>query len=138
MSDRVKKVSYAYVMVPNRPGNGALVLAALRRAEVNLLAFSAFPGRGGKAQVDLVADDLSAVRRLARRNGWRLSTVKRGFVIQGKDRVGAVSRHLDKLGARRINVTAADAVCAGNGRYGMLLWVKQKDYGRAARALGAR
>jgi hypothetical protein len=138
MSDRVKKVSYAYVMVPNRPGNGAGVLAALRKAEVNLLAFSAFPGRGGKAQVDLVADDLSAVRRLARRNGWRLSKVKRGFVIQGEDRVGAVSRHLDKLATRRINVTAADAVCAGKGRYGMLLWVKQKDYGRAARALGAR
>jgi hypothetical protein len=35
-------------------------------------------------------------------------------------------------------VTAADAVTAGRGRYGMILWVKQKDYARAARALGAR
>jgi hypothetical protein len=138
MSDRVKKVSYAYVMVPNRAGNGARVLAQLRHANVNLLAFSAFPGRGGKAQVDLVSDDLSGVRRVARRNRWRLSQVKKGFVIQGDDRVGAVSRQLDKLAGRKINVTAADAVTAGRGRYGMILWVKRKDYARAAKALGAR
>ena len=138
MSDRVKKVSYAYLMVPNRAGKGSQVLAELRREGVDLIAFSAFPGRGGKAQVDLIGEDISAIRRIARRNGWRLSKVKKGFVIQGDDRVGAVSRHLDKLAARKINLTAADAVTAGQGRYGMILWVKQKDYARAARALGAR
>ena len=138
MSDRVKKVSYTYLMIPNRAGKGAEVLAQLRQANVNLLAFSAFPGRGGKAQVDLISDDLPGLRRVARRNGWRLSKVKKGFVFQGDDRVGAVSRQLDKLAARKISVTAADAVTAGQGRYGMILWVKQKDYARAARALGAR
>ena len=61
MADRVKKVSYAYVMVPNRAGQGAGVLAALRRANVNLQAFSAFPGRGGKAQ--LVCPGLSFLGR---------------------------------------------------------------------------
>ena len=35
-------------------------------------------------------------------------------------------------------VTAADAVTAGRGRFGMILWVKPKDVGRAAKALGAR
>ena len=138
MSDRVKKISYSYLMIPNRAGKGAEVLAQLRKADVNLLAFSAFPGRGGKAQVDLISDDLPGLRRVARRNGWRLSKVKKGFVFQGDDRLGAVSRQLDKLAARRISVTAADAVTAGRGRYGMILWVKQKDYARAARALGAR
>jgi len=138
MSDRVKRVSYSYLMIPNRAGKGAEVLAQLRKADVNLLAFSAFPGRGGKAQVDLISDDLPGLRRVARRNGWRLSKVKKGFVFQGDDRLGAVSRQLDKLAARRISVTAADAVTAGRGRYGMILWVKQKDYARAARALGAR
>jgi hypothetical protein len=49
-----------------------------------------------------------------------------------------VHRHLQKLGDAGINVTAADAVAAGKGRYGMILWVKQRDYVRAARALGAR
>ena len=138
MADRVRKVNYTYVMVPHRPGRGADVLGALREAGVNLLAFSAFPAGGGKAQVDLVTDDMPGLRRLARQNGWRLKAAKRGFLIQGDDRVGAVHRQLAKLADAKINATAADAVTAGGGRYGMILWVKQKDYARAARALGAR
>jgi hypothetical protein len=138
MSDRVQKASYAYVMVPNRAGQGLKVLDALRRTNVDLAAFSAFPGRGGMTQVDLIADDIPALKRVARQNRWRLSKVKKGFLIQGVDRVGAVHRQLAKLAAAKISVTAADAVRAGRGRYGMILWVKRKDYVRAARALGAR
>jgi hypothetical protein len=37
----------------------------------------------------------------------------------------------------KINVTAVDAVTAGAGRFGAILWVKQSDVNRAARALGA-
>ncbi|UCG12895.1 MAG: hypothetical protein JSU72_20915 [Deltaproteobacteria bacterium] len=46
--------------------------------------------------------------------------------------------HLTKLATKKINVTAADAVAAGKGRYGMILWVKPKDYAKAARALNAK
>jgi hypothetical protein len=105
---------------------------------VNLLAFSGFPIGGGKAQLDLVAEDMAAVRRVARANGWRLSKTKKGFLIQGDDRVGACHRQLQKLADEKINVTAVDALAAGKGRYGMILWVKPKDYARAARALGAK
>jgi hypothetical protein len=138
MPDRVRKVNYCYPVVPNRAGQGARVLAEIKRAGINLLAYSGFPIGGGKSQLDLVLDDIGPLRRLARRNGWRLSAVKKGFLIQGSDEVGAVHRHLDKLGNAGINVTAADAVSAGKGRYGMLLWVRPRDYARAAKALGAR
>jgi hypothetical protein len=138
MADRIRKINYTYVMVPHRPGKGVEVLGALREAGINLLAFSAFPAGSGKAQVDLVTDDLPGMRRIARRNNWRLKAVRRGFLVQGDDRVGAVHRVLEKLAGARINATAADAVTAGQGRYGMILWVKPKDFSRAARALGAR
>ncbi len=138
MADRVRKIRYLYVTVPNRAGQGARVLGELKRAGVDLLAYSGFPGRAGKAQLDLIVEDPSAVRRIARRNGWTLSAVKKAFLIQGEDKPGAVSRHVERLAARRIGVTAADAVSAGEGRYGMILWVKPKDHGRAAKALGAR
>ena len=136
--DRVKKVSYCYPIVPNRAGQGARVLTELASAGIDLLAYSGFPVGGGKSQLDLVVDDIGPLRRLARRNGWRLSKVKKGFLIQGSDRVGAVHRHLQKLADAGINVVAADGVAAGQGRYGMILWVKPRDYARAARALGAR
>jgi hypothetical protein len=138
MADRVRRVNYAYVKVPNRPGQGARITDQLRQAGVNLLAYTAFPTRAGRAQVDLIAEDLGAIRRMARRNGWRLSDAKKGFLVQGEDKVGAVHHHLKKLADQKINITAADAVSAGKGRYAMLLWVKPKDYARAATALGAR
>lgn len=138
MADRVRRVNYAYLMVPNRPGQGARITDQLREAGVNLLAYTAFPTRAGRAQVDLIAEDLGAIRRIARRNGWRLSDSKKGFLVQGDDRVGAVHNHLKKLADQKINITATDAVAAGKGRYGMLLWVKPKDYARAATALGAK
>ncbi len=138
MADRVRKVNYCYVNVPNRAGRGAQVLGQLREAGVNLLAFSGFPAKGGGAQLDLVASSLAPVRRVAKKNGWRLSKTKKGFHFQGKDQPGAVHRHYEKLARQKISVTAADALSAGKGRYGMILWVKPKDYARAARVLGAR
>jgi hypothetical protein len=138
MADRVRRIKYAYVKVPNRAGQGARITDKLREAGVNLLAYTAFPLRGGKAQVDLIAEDMGAIRRIARKHGWRLSAAKKGFLVHGDDRVGAVHAHLRKLAARKINVTAIDAMSAGKGRYAMLLWVKPKDYARAATALGAR
>lgn len=138
MADRVRKVSYCATTVSSRAGQGAKVLTELRKAGVNLLAFTGFPTKAGKAQLDFVTDDLAGVRRIARKNGWRLTKTKKGFLVQGRDEVGAVARQLQKLADHRINVTAADAVCAGKNRYGMILWVKPKDYARAARTLRAK
>lgn len=138
MAHIVRKVNYCYVTVPARAGQGAKILDALREAGVNLVAFSGFPAGRGKAQVDLVPENMAALKRVARREGWRLSRTKKAFLAQGDDEVGAVARQFDKLAAERINVTAADAVSAGKGRYGMIFWVKPKDYGRAAKILGAR
>lgn len=134
----VRRVSYCYVTVSNRAGQGAKVLGEVRDAKVNLLGYSGFPTKGGKAQLDLVAESMGAIRRLARKNGWRMSKVKKGFLVQGTDRLGAVHRHYQRLADANISVTAASAAGAGQGRYGMLLWVKGSDYGRAARVLRAR
>lgn len=132
-----KKVRYVALKVPSRAGQGAAVLEAVAGAGINLSAFTGFP-EGGRAQIDLVTDDLAKLRRVAKANGWRLSPPKQAFLIQGRDRVGAVHRELRKLARAGINVTAVDAVTAGRGRFGMILWVKPRDRARAARALGAR
>ncbi len=132
-----KKVRYVALKVPSRAGQGAAVLDAVAKARINLLAFTGFPA-GGRAQIDLVTDDLGKLRKVARTAGWRLGPVKRGFLIQGRDRVGAVHRELRKLAKAGVNVTAVDAVSAGRGRFGMILWVKPRDQAKAARALRAR
>lgn len=138
MADRVRKVNYCYVTVPHRAGQGVRVLKAIADAKIDLRAMVGFPSRGGKAQLDFVADRLGAIRRLAARNGWKVSRSKRAFLVQGDDKPGAVYRHLKRLADARVSVTASAGVAAGGGRYGMILWVKPGDYARASRALKAR
>jgi hypothetical protein len=137
MSTAIRKVNYVYLTVASRPGEAGRILGAMRDANVNLLAFTGFPDGRNKAQVDLVAEDLSAVRAVARRHKWRLSRAKRAFLAQGTDEVGAAMGPLETLGTHDINVTAADAVAAGDGRFGMLFWVAPRDYNRAAKLLAA-
>ena len=137
MADSVRKVDYAYVVVPNRAGHGARMLLELKNAGVDLVAYSGFPAKKG-SQVDMVTHDMTGLKRVARANDWKLSRTKKGFLIQGPDRIGAVHRHLSKLAEKKINVVAADAISAGKDRYGMILWVRPKDYRKASRALGAR
>ena len=138
MADQARKVTYCNTIVSNRAAQGVKVLAELKGMGVNLTAFSGFPKKGGKAQLDFVTEDIAAVRRVFKANGWTLSKPKKGFLIYGADGVGAAFRHIQKLSDMKINITAADAVYAGKGRFGMILWVKPKDYRRAARILNAK
>ena len=133
----VRKVSYYSMKVPQRPGSGAQLLAALKAAKVNLLAFTGFPAGGG-AQVDFVPQDNAKFVRAARQAKLRISARKTVFLAQGEDRVGALTRVLGKLASARINVVAVNAVTAGRRRYGMMFWVKPKDVATAARLLRAR
>ena len=134
----VRKVSYCYVTVPNRPGEGAKVIGELKKAKVKLVACSGFPTISGSSQLDLVSENMGTVRRVAKKNGWKLSPTKKGFLIRGDDRMKAIHRQIRKLADEKINVTAAEGVCTRKGRFGMMLWVKDKDFGRATRALKAK
>jgi len=41
------------------------------------------------------------------------------------------------MAAANINVIAADAIAAGEGRFGMIFWVEARNYSRAAKLLDA-
>jgi hypothetical protein len=135
MAETIQLVDYFYMEAPDKPGEGARLLALFKGAGVNLLAFSGFP-KGRRAQLDFMPADPAAFKAAAKKNKLKLVGPKKGFLIQGDDRVGALADLLAKLAGAKINVTATDAVCAGAGRYGALLWVKPRDVKRAAKVLG--
>ena len=133
----IRKVNYVYVTVGSTPGEAGRILAALRDANVNLLAFSGFPQGRNKAQIDLVTDDLAGLRAVAKQHKWKLSSTKRAFLGQGTDEVGAAISPLATLGSAKINIIAANVISAGDGRCGMLFWVEPRNYNRAATLLQA-
>jgi len=137
VSTTVRKVDYFYVTLANTTGQGAKVLSDLAAEGVNLLALTAFPS-GRRAQLDLIPEDSAALKRAAKKLGLTLSARKTGFLLQGDDRVGALTDALGALAEAKINVTAGNALATGDGRFGAIFWVKPESVAKAAKALGAR
>jgi hypothetical protein len=135
MADKMRRVEYCYVDVPDRPGEAARVLIALREQGVSLLSMTAFPRSAGTAQIDLVAGK-GDLEKAAAKTGLKLSPRKQAFFITGADRPGAAADVFKKLAEAKINVTAANAACGQTG-FGMILWVKPADIEAAAKALGS-
>jgi predicted amino acid-binding ACT domain protein len=80
-----------------------------------------------------------AVRRsrpAAKAAKWKVVGPKKAIVIEGDDRVGALTDCFEKLANAKINVTATSAIAAGVDRFGAVLWVKPRNVKRTAKALG--
>lgn len=136
MADTIQQVQYFYSEVPDKPGEGSRILQLLKEEGVNLLAFSGFP-KGRRAQIDFIPTDPVTLKAVAKKARLKLVGPKTGFLIQGDDRVGAMAEIVAKLAEAKINVTAVDAVSAGAGRYGAILWVKPRDVKKAGQLLEA-
>lgn len=135
MADQVRRVDYFYVEIPDKPGEGARVLAALKDAGINLLNFTAFPVSSGRAQLDLVTENADALVKAAKGAGLTLSARKQAFFIQGQNRAGAAGEIIKKLADAKVNVRAANG-SSGQGGFGLIVWVAPSDYAAAAKALG--
>jgi hypothetical protein len=136
MPDTVRKVEYFSIKVPNKPGEAFRVLQTLVSSGINLLACSGHPV-GRHAQIDVVPDDTGKFNTAMSKAGLDFTAAKSGFLIQGEDRPGALAQNLLRLANAGINVTGIDAMAAGEGRWGAIVWVKPEDVNSAARALGA-
>ena len=137
MAQTLRKIGYFSIATPHAAGRGLRILAALRDAGINLLAYKGFPS-GRKAQLDFVPANPARFRAAARRMKLRLSPKKVAFLLQGDDKVGALTGILSKLAKAKINLTALEAVVAGGGRYGAIFWVKPKNVAKTAKLLHAK
>jgi hypothetical protein len=137
MADTVQRVEYFAAIVADKAGEAHRVLAALAAAGVDLRAFCGFPIGDGKAQLDFVPVDAKKLAGAAEGLKLRLRKPKPALLVEGDDRVGAVASVLEKLARDKIPITAAQAVSAGAGRWGMIVWVKPARFEKAARTLGA-
>jgi len=113
------------------------VLSRLKAARVDMHVVSAFPAEGGRAQLVLVPKKPEALARAAAAAGLELHGPQPALLVQGSDRSGACEGIFRKLAAADVNMHAAQAIAAGERRFGMILWAKKGELERAAKALGA-
>ena len=136
MAEIIRKIDYFKMEIPNKSGEAAKILGALRADGINLLAFSGFP-KGRRAQLDFIPEDSIAFKKAAKKAGLKIGARKIAFLVYGDDQLGAVASIVSRLGEAKINITAIDAVSTGEGRYGAILWVKSPDVTKAAKVLGS-
>lgn len=135
MADEIKLFDYYYVVIEGSQTPG--ILETLSKSGVSLVAFSEFPHSPGKSQLDLITEDAEALAKATRDMGLRLSEKKSGFLVRGENQPSAMAAVLTRLADAHIPVTAIQAISAGGGRFGALIWVKQTDVPTAAATLGA-
>jgi predicted amino acid-binding ACT domain protein len=88
--------------------------------------------------MDFLPADTAAFKVAAKKVGLDVGPKKSCFVAQGEDHPGAVAALARQLADAGINITAMQATCAGEGRFGVLFWVKPEDVRKASRVLGAQ
>ncbi len=135
MADVIRTAQYFKVQIADKPGTLAGMLAPLREAGVNLLAVHAFP-RSRRTQVDVVPEDVSAFKNVAKAHKIKIQGPKMCLLVEGDDRPGALGDLTDRLRLAKINMIAVTGLVAGQGRFGAILWVNPRDVKKAAKVFG--
>jgi hypothetical protein len=136
MGDEIRQVEHYAASIPDKVGEGARVLGALRDAGVNLIAFWGYPSGKGKAQLEFIPEDGAAFVAAAKQAKLRLRKSTALYVC-GDDRPGAVADIVKRLAEARISVGALQAVSNGRGTYGAVLFLPRAAARKAATVLGA-
>jgi hypothetical protein len=137
MAESIRQVEHYSTSLANKVGEGARILGALRDAGVNLIALWGYPRSAGKATIEFIPENAPAFVAAAKAAKIKLSKKQIAFHVSGDDRPGAIADFCERLAAAKINIGAIQAVCAGSGRYGAVIYLPQATVAKAAKALGA-
>ena len=109
MAEEIRRVEHYSVSIPNKVGEGARVLGALRDAGVNLIAFWGYPTEKGRAQLEFIPEDSATFAAAAKQTKLRVRKSV-AYYVHGDDRPGAVADILKKLADARVSLGAMQAV----------------------------
>ena len=135
MNLRVRTVEYFYTRVEDRAGKAYELLEELASQEINLLAFSAIPYGSGIVELTIFPDCSESLIKAAAERGWKIAGPQHAFLIQGDDRLGAISDIHRQLFDAGINIYASSGVTDGQGHYGYVIYVAENHFDAAAKAL---
>lgn len=125
----VKRIAVHCVQIEDVPGSLQKLLSQAASAGVDFLGFAAFSAGQGIGKVYLSAKNSEALKACALETGIDVTEVA-GFIVKGRDQVGAAAKVLKALGDAGINGTAGAAMVF-DGQYQMLI-VVEAEAGDAA------
>ena len=137
MTLTVRNADYFFVRIRDSSENAYELLARLALEEVSLLAFSAVPFGPNHVELTIFPDSRDAFMQLAKKLGWQVTGPQHAFLVQGDDHLGALADIQRMLLQADVQVYAASGVTDGGGHFGYVIYFKEEDHQRAARALGA-
>ena len=136
MAFTIRSVEYYYANVRDELGAGYRVLTQLAERGVNLLAFTAVPSGPSLAQFALFPEDPKRLVAEGRAAGLPLDGPYHALLVQGDDELGALAGVHERLVSAGVDIYASAGVTDGRGSFGYVVYVREEQFERAARALG--
>lgn len=131
----VRNVEYFYIRIQDSRDTAYTFLSELASMEVSLLAFSAVPFGPDHVELTIFPDRSDTFVHLAKKLGWQVTGPQHAFLVQGDDHLGALADIQRMLMEADIEIYASSGVTDGNGHFGYVIYFRESDHDRAARAL---
>jgi hypothetical protein len=135
MAFTIRRVSYFYTAIQDRPGEAYKLLSQLAEFGINLLAMTAIPVGPVRTQLTLFPEDALKLESEARKAGLELDGPYPALLVQGDDELGALVGIHEQLYQANVNVVAATGVTDGRGNYGYVMYFRPEDFENATKAL---
>ncbi len=135
-TNTIRRVDYFYATIDDRPGEAYQVLNQLAEFGVNLLALAVVPFGPHTTQMTIFPDDTIEFEGISERAGLELTGPYPAILVQGNDRVGALTEIHEALFKAGVNVYASNGVSDGDGSFGYVIYVRPEMFETATKVLG--
>ena len=131
----ILQVEYYNIMVEGQITHASQLLSTIAGAGVDFHAFKAIPASPNRTQFSLFAKDSAKMIAGAEQSGLALDGPYAALLIKGDEEAGALADIYKKLAQAGIQVDEACGIADVNAGYGVLLYLKQEECGKAMRVL---
>jgi hypothetical protein len=131
----ILQVEYYNITVEDQITNASKLLSTIAGTGVDFHAFKAIPVKPNRTQFTLFAKDSSKMTDGARKSGLELDGPYFALLIKGDEKSGALAGIYKKLSQAGIQVDEACGIADINAGYGVILYLKQEDCGKAMTVL---
>ena len=131
----ILQVEYYNITVEGQIANASTLLSTVAGAGVDFHAFKAIPVKANRTQFTLFAKDSSKITEGAKKSGLELDGPYSALLIKGDEKAGALAEIYKKLSQAGIQVDEACGIADINAGYGVILYLKQEDCGKAMNVL---